>query len=69
MMNDYFIQCISDRYKYINVQEICIEIIDLSTENLLDPVLNYTEYQPILTFLRHCIKQYTPPLIKTMALL
>ena len=42
-MNDYFIQYISDRYKYITVQEVCMEINDLSTENLLDPVLNYTE--------------------------
>ena len=24
-MNDYFIQGISDRYKYITVQEICVE--------------------------------------------
>ena len=25
VMNDYFIQCISDWYKYITVQEICME--------------------------------------------
>ena len=63
-MNDYFIQYISDWYKYITVQEIAWKTNDLSTENLLDPVLNYTEHVMVVdsailvnTTTQHCFER------------
>ena len=39
----------------ITVQEICRKITDLDSENLLDPVLNYTEYMCCTWFcLKNC---------------
>ena len=56
VMYDYFIQCISDWPHGINTllsKKFAWKINDLRTENLLDPVLNYTELTGMLASRPH----------------